>query len=73
MSRQMDPSEQGRLQGALAGLRGIAGLAGPALFTSVFAAAISHRDHAALSGAPYLLAAGMLVIALGLAWHATRR
>jgi DHA1 family tetracycline resistance protein-like MFS transporter len=70
MSRGMDTSEQGRLQGALAALRGIAGMVGPGLFTSVFAASVARGS--GMPGAPYVLAAGMLAVAFGLAWRAPR-
>jgi len=72
MTRRVDASEQGRLQGALAGLRGIGGLVGPGLFTGVFAAAVAGGRSTALSGAPYVLAAGMLVVAFAIAWRATQ-
>lgn len=41
MTRRVSSSEQGRLQGAIAGLSGIAGLIGPGLFTQTFALFIS--------------------------------
>jgi DHA1 family tetracycline resistance protein-like MFS transporter len=72
MTRQMEASEQGRLQGALAGLRGVAGLVGPGLFAGVFAAAVSNGRSPALSGAPYLLAAAMLAVGFMLSWRATQ-
>lgn len=37
MTRRVSASEQGQLQGAIAGLSGIAGLIGPGLFTQTFA------------------------------------
>jgi DHA1 family tetracycline resistance protein-like MFS transporter len=70
MSRGMDASEQGRLQGALAALRGIGGMIGPGLFTNVFAASVARGG--GMAGAPYVLAAGMLAVAFGLAWRAPR-
>jgi DHA1 family tetracycline resistance protein-like MFS transporter len=73
MTRQVDASEQGRLQGALSALRGVGGLVGPGLFTGVFAAAVASDRGTALSGAPYLLSAGMLAIAFGIAWRATHQ
>jgi len=72
MTRQMEASEQGRLQGALAGLRGVAGLVGPGLFTGVFAAAVSNGRSVTLSGAPYLLAAAMLAVGFVLSWRTTQ-
>jgi DHA1 family tetracycline resistance protein-like MFS transporter len=41
MSKRVGPSEQGRLQGANSSNMAVAGLIGPLLFTSVFAASIS--------------------------------
>src|SRR6185436_1311814 len=41
MSRMVDPSHQGRLQGARTGLSAIAGLVGPVLFTETFARSVS--------------------------------
>jgi MFS transporter, DHA1 family, tetracycline resistance protein len=62
MTRQVGPSEQGRLQGALSSLRGMAGLVGPLLFTQTFVVGISggHRT----PGAPYLVVAGLLIFAI---------
>ena len=71
MTRHVDPTEQGRLQGALAGLRGIGGMIGPGLFTGVFAAAVVNGRSPALAGAPYLLSAGMLAVAFTIAWRTT--
>jgi DHA1 family tetracycline resistance protein-like MFS transporter len=58
------PGEQGRLQGALASLRGIVAVIGPVIFTQTFAVAIGARDGVHVPGAPYLLAASMLVVSL---------
>ena len=70
MTSRVDPTEQGRLQGALAGLQGIAFMIGPVLFTFTFAMAI--RGGWSLPGAPFLLAALMVAVALGVGWRATR-
>lgn len=72
MSRRVDPSSQGKLQGAINSLRAITGMAGPVLFTQVFAFAISHRARIHLPGAPYYLAAGLLLSSLLLAAFVTR-
>ena len=64
----MLPTEQGQLQGAISSLRGIAGLIGPFLFTQAFASALSLGSHAALSGAPFLLASLLLLGSFGTAW-----
>jgi DHA1 family tetracycline resistance protein-like MFS transporter len=73
MTRHVSPSEQGQLQGANSSLMGITGLIGPGLFTLTFASFIgAHRDWR-LPGAPFLLAAILMIIALGLALLVTRQ
>jgi MFS transporter, DHA1 family, tetracycline resistance protein len=72
MSRRVDPSSQGKLQGAINSLRAITGMAGPVLFTQVFAAAISPRAILHLPGAPYFLAALLLFASLTLAAYVAR-
>ena len=71
MTRRVSPSEQGQLQGAIAGLTGIAGMIGPSLFTQTFAAFIGPQADWHLPGAPYLLSTCLLLIGAGLAWRAT--
>jgi DHA1 family tetracycline resistance protein-like MFS transporter len=73
MSRRVQPSEQGQLQGANSSLRGITGLIGPGLFTITFASAIDVRLNWHLPGAPFLLVATLLFIAMILAWRVTGR
>jgi DHA1 family tetracycline resistance protein-like MFS transporter len=73
MSRRVGPSEQGQLQGANSSIIGITGMIGPGLFTMTFASFIgAHRDWR-LPGAPFLLAALLMVIALVLARRVTSR
>ncbi len=69
MTRQVDPSEQGRLQGAIAALRGFADMIGPGLFTTSFAVCISADNDWELPAAPYFLAALILAIAIPVAWR----
>jgi DHA1 family tetracycline resistance protein-like MFS transporter len=66
MSHHIGPSEQGQLQGAVNGLRGIAGLLGPGLFTYIFSRSIGLSAPIQLPGMPFFVAAGMLIAALGL-------
>ncbi|CAN5917759.1 TCR/Tet family MFS transporter [soil metagenome] len=63
MSRRVSESEQGQLQGASNSARSIAGLIGPALFTATFAWLIGW-----LPGAPFLLAALLLIAAAAVTW-----
>ena len=72
MTGLVGPTEQGRLQGALACLTGLASLLGPTAFTQTFAAFISTRADWQLPGAPFLLAAALVLIAMLLAWRTTR-
>src|SRR5713101_3775615 len=72
MARHVDPSSQGKLQGAINSLRAITGMAGPVLFTQVFALAISPRYGHHFPGAPYHLAAVLLGASLLLAAYVTR-
>lgn len=72
MSRRVSGSEQGQLQGANSSLMALAGLFGPLLFSYVFAHSIAADTAWHLPGAPFLLAAAMLLLSAPLAWWATR-
>ncbi len=72
MTRQVDPHEQGRLQGSVSSLASTAGIFGPTLFTSVFALFIGAHAPVHLPGAPFLLSAALLVVALAIAAYAMR-
>jgi DHA1 family tetracycline resistance protein-like MFS transporter len=72
MSRHVDHSSQGKLQGAINSLRAITGMAGPILFTQVFALAISPHATIHLPGSPYFLATLLLLSSLLLAVYVTR-
>ncbi|MDP3659021.1 TCR/Tet family MFS transporter [Phenylobacterium sp.] len=67
MSRSVSAQEQGRLQGANMGVMSIGNLLGPILFTEVFARAIGGWRAWAPVGAPFYVAAGLMVTALLLA------
>jgi DHA1 family tetracycline resistance protein-like MFS transporter len=73
MAGHVGPSEQGELQGANNSLLGITGLAGPLLFTSVFALFIGRRAAWHLPGAPFLLASAITAVATVIAWRVLRR
>jgi MFS transporter, DHA1 family, tetracycline resistance protein len=72
MSQLVEPSAQGKLQGAINSLRALTGMVGPLLFTQVFAAAIGPGARVHLPGAPYYLGAVLLVGSLVLAAIVTR-
>jgi DHA1 family tetracycline resistance protein-like MFS transporter len=67
MSRRVAQSEQGRLQGANAGLQAIGGIVGPLLFTGVFAWSIREPRTALGVGTAVYLAAFFLGLALVIA------
>jgi len=73
VTQQVDPYEQGRLQGALTSLASLAGIFGPALFANLFALFIGSRAPLRLPGAAFVLAALLLVAATLVATRATRR
>jgi len=72
MTRCVDPSAQGQLQGANSSIMGITGMLGPSLFTLIFANFIGAHSNWQLPGAPFLLAALLLITALAAAWRVTR-
>jgi MFS transporter, DHA1 family, tetracycline resistance protein len=65
MSRRVEQSAQGRLQGALASMSGVTGMIGPVLFTQIFAFGISsktlHLPGAAFWASSLLLCGSLLV------------
>lgn len=67
MTRCVDATEQGRLQGANSSLNGIAALIGPTIFTHTFSLFIGPSRPLHLPGAPFLLATFLLSVALGFA------
>lgn len=75
MSQRVDPSEQGRLQGALGSMNGIAFIIAPVLYPQIFAVALDMKDSAdgwPVLGAPFFVAAALLVGALFFAERVTR-
>jgi DHA1 family tetracycline resistance protein-like MFS transporter len=70
MSRKVSGSEQGQLQGATSSLLGIAGLIGPAVYTESYAFFASPHDGWRVPGAPFLIAAALLALAIAAAWRA---
>jgi DHA1 family tetracycline resistance protein-like MFS transporter len=73
MSHHVTAGEQGQLQGAINGLRGLAGMVGPVMFTFVFARAIAPGLRVQLPGAPFYLAALMVLLSAVAAIQVTRK
>jgi len=72
MTRQVAPTEQGRLQGAIGSLASVAGIFGPLLFTRAFADVTGRHLHTGMVGITFWMAGLMLLLGLGLAWRSTR-
>lgn len=73
MSAQVEPVEQGQLQGAQASLVALAETLGPLLFTQVYAISLTSAAGWAPAGAPFLVAAGLQAVAIFFAEKSTRR
>jgi MFS transporter, DHA1 family, tetracycline resistance protein len=73
VSHQVDPREQGRLQGAIASLSAIAGIIAPTLFTRLLALVTDAHEHGIWAGAIFMLAAAMLAAGLLLAWYSSAK
>jgi DHA1 family tetracycline resistance protein-like MFS transporter len=69
MSHKVLPTEQGQLQGATSSMLGIAGLIGPTLYTE----SAAPHDGWRVPGAPFLISAALLLMAIGAAWLARDR
>ena len=72
MTRRVNATEQGQLQGAISSMRGISGMIGPALFTLTFASFIGPQKDWHIPGAAFLLSSALLLAALILIWQMTR-
>jgi MFS transporter, DHA1 family, tetracycline resistance protein len=70
-TRLVAPDQQGRLQGATSSVQSVSQLLGPFLFTLTFAYFIGAQASLKLPGAPFLLAAALLVLALTIAARVT--
>ncbi|HZC17322.1 MAG TPA: MFS transporter [Caulobacteraceae bacterium] len=63
-SQLVEPSEQGRLQGAMISLAGLAGMVGPVLFAEIFAWSVGPGRGLNLPGLAMLGGAGVFALAL---------
>jgi DHA1 family tetracycline resistance protein-like MFS transporter len=73
MTKRVDKSAQGQLQGAMMSMFGVAGMIAPLVFTQVFSVAISPKWGFHLPGAPYWLAALLMLGSIAIAFVVTRR
>jgi DHA1 family tetracycline resistance protein-like MFS transporter len=73
MTQQVEPSEQGRLQGAIGSLGSFAGIFGPFLFAQIFALSITPGAPIHLPGGAFLLSAVLMLAGLVIAVRVTRR
>ncbi|MGH6738815.1 MAG: MFS transporter, partial [Bradyrhizobium sp.] len=67
MTQQVAPDQQGQLQGATSSVQSISQMLGPFLFTLIFAFFIGDHAPFKLPGAPFLLGAGLIALALVIA------
>jgi DHA1 family tetracycline resistance protein-like MFS transporter len=72
MTRRVGPSEQGQLQGANASIAGLTGAIGPIFFGLVYSLALGSRAQFDLLGLPFLVAAILMLGAVGVAVRVTR-
>jgi MFS transporter, DHA1 family, tetracycline resistance protein len=66
-TQMVSPEQQGQLQGATTSVQSVSQLLGPFLFTLTFAYFIGRDAPVTLPGAPFLLAAALLLLALVIA------
>jgi MFS transporter, DHA1 family, tetracycline resistance protein len=64
MSREVKPSEQGQMQGAIQSLRGLAGIFGPVMFTYIFSKSFGPAATIHAPGTAFFVAAGLLILSL---------
>jgi DHA1 family tetracycline resistance protein-like MFS transporter len=67
MSREVKPSEQGQMQGAIQSLRGLAGIFGPVMFTYIFSKSFGPGAPIHAPGTAFFVASGLLILSLTVA------
>jgi DHA1 family tetracycline resistance protein-like MFS transporter len=72
VTQRVAPDQQGQLQGANGAIISLSGLVGPLLFTGVFAFAIAEERTVHVPGAPFYIAAALILAAAGVAAAASR-
>lgn len=73
MTGLVSEEEQGRLQGALASITGMAGIIAPSLFNNTFSAVIDRWKDQLPAGTPWLIAAALLLAAALIAGRSARQ
>jgi DHA1 family tetracycline resistance protein-like MFS transporter len=72
MSRRVQSTEQGQLQGAIGSIRGITGVIGPVVMNGTFRLTAGSRALTEAPGAVYFLAAILLTLTISIVWRATQ-
>ena len=72
VTRQVDRTVQGRVQGALSSLMSLAGILAPPFYTGIFAWSISPHAPLRQPGLAFWAAGVLMVIALAMAWRYAR-
>jgi MFS transporter, DHA1 family, tetracycline resistance protein len=72
MSGKISEDAQGELQGAIASIISLTSIIGPLMMTSVFGA-FADTSGLYFPGAPFLLAIGLLLVAIGWMWRTLKR
>ena len=72
VTKQVDRTVQGRVQGALSSLMSLAGILAPQFYTGIFAWFIAAPGALHQPGAPFWAAGLLMVVALGMAWRFAR-
>jgi DHA1 family tetracycline resistance protein-like MFS transporter len=67
MSREVNPSQQGQMQGGVQSLRGLAAIFGPVMFTFIFSKTFGAGATLQAPGAAFYLAGALLVVSLAVA------
>ena len=67
MSREVQPSQQGQMQGAIQSLRGLAGIFGPGMFTYIYSKSIGPDAPIHMPGTAFFVDGALLLISLAVA------
>jgi DHA1 family tetracycline resistance protein-like MFS transporter len=73
MTQRVSESEQGQLQGANMSVASIAGVLSPLFFGTIYAMSVGAEPRLPTPGAPFLIAALVLLAAAAISWFVARR